>query len=635
MSAKRIWPATPMELADRSRAVDLVRRVGRQRLRFSMQHLQQEMDTYPVLRLAKPKQLARHVHDLGPTLILPAERRFAAMPDPNRAEPGGAPQRAKHFFVLAERWREYENGHAEWDDLEKVLLALWVAFETQGAVAVPTRAVTEVLQNIEALAPETCEQTSLRLSRLAKRKNPLVEKSTAPGDRWSRWRPIGMSPTCPEYETWVSRMLSLYTTAGARPQGSATVGEAVREVVLLAIRATRTREWPVGHPVQIDDMRAVAASNLRAGALLSRIESGGRKLHEVLGDVTKTRISSGSRKELRVVRLPRQTAGRAYYDVPDDPGFERRGLYVLRDDLRGLMDHRELQGIAHEHLSAEGFMGASDAVVVAIGAVRLVHCWSEVETREWILRDLRNAGALLSKKTREALREPAGRLADLIRGWGTKAAAEERARAALAPFGLVLEEVLAADRPVLSGNEMREFLPERMRGEGTAAKFFARKTTLPRFPNPDFTHRHDPDPARAAVTTTDRAEAMVYLAESVGSRMLTLLRQGMRLLGRSMRSPELVQLLVRGGTREHQIAALGALVLLNDRASLEIAESWLGDPTTDVLRSEYALYATLAMKEVRPESWAGQIRATRNPSLRRTWMDVLKAAQQERWLLPR
>lgn len=633
MAARRIWPGTAAEHRDRERVKKLVRRVGSQRLRFTIYDLQREMREDPSLRLDKAKDLSRHVHDLPRTLLRPAERRLAAADaDLETGEVLAPPRLARHTWVLAERWTEYEQAPPELDDLERTLHALWVAYLAQGE-DVPTRAVTDVLRQVKALAPEREEQTSLRLQTLAGRTDPLAVRVARTDERWVRWRPKGPEPTHPDLSVWVEAVRAINEQGGTRVGGHATLNEAVRELVVIAINATQTPEWPQGRPVMISDIRAQARQNPRAAELLDRLKRSGRSLRLILSEAVKPRHNGQARVRPRIVRLPRRLGERAYYDVPDLPGADHRALYLLERDFRRLTSSTELEAIGREWVASQRLASSPEETVRAVAAVRALSCWEEVRLIENALEELRPHRHRLAPRLRDSVDRGVEKYETLISRWGSSGVAKQAAAAAVARFGVEPTEMLSAARPLITAAELRDFVSPARRGRGSDAVFFSRLVALRRFPNPDHTNRADSDPQHAAVTCADRAEALVYLAEQSGAKTLGFLRRGKVLLGRSLRSPAVFRHMARSSVGEHRFSALAALALLGDASGAEIALEWLHNPRLPVLDVECALYALLVLRRVDLNEWPAHLRTPKDPAVQKVWRDVITAVRQKRWLL--
>jgi hypothetical protein len=336
-----------------------------------------------------------------------------------------------------------------------------------------------------------------------------------------------------------------------------------------------------------------------------------------------------------VVRIPRRLGQQSYYEIPDEPGVEHRALYVLREELRSLTGKMELDAISGEWNAAQRLASATDPVLHAIGAVRVLSCWREVLGIETVLEQLQARKAVLSKQVREEIEERSAKLQVFLARWGTQSEAEAVAAMALAPFGLTPEVVLSVPRPLLTAAEMCEFIPEGRRGRHSPAEWFARMVALRRYANPDFVSRTDPDPRRSAVTCADRVEALIYLAEQGGAKPLAFLRRGAALLGRSLRDPVLIRLLATSEERERRLAGLAALALLGDPAAGDLALEWLRNPGVTALEVECALHSLLILRRIQPDEWPPHIRHPRESAIQRVWRDVIFAAKQGRWLLQR
>jgi hypothetical protein len=629
MAANRIWPGTPEERRDRSCVMDLIDIVGRDRLRFGVQHLRDEMRRNPRLRLEHSGELARHVHDLGPSTLIPVEKQLYV------GAGADAARGSRHTWVLRERWDEYVSSPPELADLERVHAALHLACAAMGGEAVPTRAVTDLLQGIDGLALGRPAQTALHLTTLASRGSPLAEKVGIDGQRWNRWIPMGAPPDHPMMEEWKEQARQILVAAPrSRPEASETWSEAARELVILGIRSLRSRDLPYGRPVQVNDLRAVAAENTRAAYLLDKLQQGGRKLHVVLGDASRARIASADRRDRRVVRLPRRVGSFSHYDVPDEPGHEQRLLFLPWQDLQVLSSHSAVSDLAEEYRQAVQLSKSDDRNAAAIGAIRIVRCWDDIKDLETLVSSLEQA-AQLPAQVRRSLPDVNARLAEVVREWGTPRAGEDRARAAITASGVKLSLRLLKNvaRPLVPEAHLIGFAPSGGRGTGTAAAYLKRKSSLAKYPNPAFVSRTDPDPLRSAVTCVDRVEALLSSAEQGHSKLTPFLQAGSKILGRRFRHPALLRAMAEHGSKVGRSSALAALVLLGADDAIEVSLAWLRDPTTEALRVEYALYALLMMQRVRPDEWPEHLRRPTEPGIRRVWLEVIRAAQHKRWLL--
>jgi hypothetical protein len=399
--------------------------------------------------------------------------------------------------------------------------------------------------------------------------------------------------------------------------------------VVIAIKASRTADWPSGRPVLIEE------SHPRAMTLMRRIERSGRGLHEVLSDAARCRIAGAPRAQPRLVRLPRRLGERCYYDVPDEPGSDHRHLYLLQEDLRVGTYPSQMEAVGREWTAAERLAKSDDSVIRAIAAVRALSCWDDAREIEAVLAQFQRQRNRLSQRVREWVDARAAVYERLVERWDPWEATEAAAAAALAPFGVAPTEILPAPRPLLVPTQLRDFGPAVHHGKGSASDFFARLPTLRRFLKPAHTDKRDPDPVRAAVTCADRAEGMIYLAEQSGARTLGFLRLGGGLLGRSLRCPMLFRHLARSEVPEHRFAGLAALALLGDSEGAEIALRWVRDPALPVVEAECALNALLVVRRVDPDEWPAHVRGSKAPAMQRLWREVVLAARQGRWLLQR
>ena len=193
--------------------VDLVRITGEQKLVWTVYDVRRAMQATPRLRLTHTGQLSRHLHALDRELVTPVDKRLEG----GRKRDDSVPSRARHQFVLTRRLPEYQRGATSLDDLERVYCALWVALEALGLEDVPTREVTSVLQNVEALALVTPRNTANHLTTLHKRNRSAGGK--VKHGRWSAWRPLGPRPEHPEFESWVRNVPRRSRTTGAKPRG--------------------------------------------------------------------------------------------------------------------------------------------------------------------------------------------------------------------------------------------------------------------------------------------------------------------------------------------------------------------------------------------------------------------------------
>lgn len=630
MGRKRTWPGTPEERADRNTVVTLIERVGRDQLRFTVADLRKRMKA-DGLKLHCSKDLSRHVaHIEEPgTLLVRVGARFKT--------PGAsAPKRSKHTFVLTNRLAEYEAGHAvlELDDVERVRLALWVAFLVlEGPVQ--TRAVTRVLRNVLPLALEEGRQTSLYLGMLADRKDPLAEKIAVPGQRWNQWKPLGNKPEHPDMDRWVREATAFLSgSKSLADAGHATKNEMVRELIEIAVKAHSSSRWPAGRSVTIKDIRAVIHENERAAFLYDQLKRTSGDLGPVLGDVTRTTVDGRERVDQRVIKVPNPWSEATYYDVPGLPGFETRELVVAMRGLSSLLSATALHELNMEYAEASDLQNSDDPAAAAIGVMRLLHLQHELDLIGEPLQATRRKAHLLSRAERRRLDGMTARYGQLRDVRGTTAGALEDAADALKPYGLLPEEVLAVERPLLTGSEYAAWFPaDKLRGR-TPAEFIARARSLTRYPNPEFVDRHDPDPVKAAVTGVDRVDALVYIAQQWSTPMAGFLATGAALLGRFLRDPRLPALLLESDASYLRSQGLAALALLGDERAYEVAAQAVVDPSPRV-KPKDSVFALLALRRYEADLVPERIRRKADLSLLRVLRDADRAAWEGHWLLQR
>lgn len=630
MGRKRIWPKSPEERADRNTVVTLIERVGSQQLRFTVTDLREHLNGHERLGLHCSKDLSRHVAYLEApgTLLVRVGARF----DANGA--GVAPARSKHTFVLTSRVAEYEAGQGslELDDVERVRLALWVAFLICGT-PVPTNAVTQVLKNILPLALEANHQTSVFLQALAERAEPLAGKIKVPGQRWVQWEPLGSEPEMDELDRWVREARPILEKQSTLTRaGHATKNDVAREIVEIAVRAHKSSSWPAGRSVTITDIRATTHEDKRAAYLYQHLKRIGGSLGAVLGDVCKVSIDGRARVDQYVTKIPNPWTRATYYDVPGLPGYESRRLVVAMRGLSTLLSAAALHDLNREHAEALALDDPDDPVSAAISAARLLHLQHQLDLIGEPLESTRAQAHLLSKLERARLDEMAGMYGHIRALWGTTAEALAQAAEALEPFGISPAEVLAVDRPVLTGTEYAAwFAPGDLRGR-TPAEFLARARSLIRYPNPAFASHMDPDPVRSSPTGVDRVDALVYAAQQRHTPLAGFLTKGAALLGRFLRDTRLPTLLLDSDDASLRSQSLAALAALGDERAYAIASTALSDPTTGVRQTD-AIYALMVLRRFTPHMVPHAVRRAADIGLLRTLSAAERAAAAGRWLL--
>lgn len=630
MHANAQWPASDSERRDRDLVVELVRITGEQQLVWTVYDVRRLMKSTPRLRLTHTGQLSRHIHALDRELITPVDKRL----DSGRARDESLPSRTRHQFVLSRRLPEYEAGASSMDDLERVYHALWVALEALGLEEVPTQEVTRVLHNIEALALVTPRNTLNHLVTLHERNQQLVEKSKR--GRWSVWRALGCRPEHPQFEAWVQEYAATAESGSTTAQaGHATLNAMGHELVLRALRSSRSSTWPAGHSVQIADIRAAIGRDRRAKELSDHLRVRGRSVGAVLGDLTKERIAGRRRVERPVVKVGSVEGSAPYYDAPGEPGFERRRLILPFRLLQAELASNTLKQLDEEACAADRFRNGHGSVLLrAVGAVRLVLVHRALHPAERLLEELEDQSHLLSKNIRQGVDEYRSKLSAFLSRVPSREAVTDEAAQLFAELGEELEATLAADRPLMTPHAYVSYLSPHVVGDLTPSEFLHRVKTLRRFDNPNHTKQTDPDPARSARYCVDRAEGLCYLAERYQGRVYGFLRSGLQLLGRDHRSPVLFRRLARDGDPVNRRAALAALVLLDDPGARSVANEWLlsSERPEEIVE---AIQALLVLGEIERTDWPPRIRRTENRQIRDALTNCVLAARSGRPLLQR
>lgn len=631
MAPKRTWPGSVQERADQNSVVTLIEEVGRDRIRFTVADIRKRLEASTRHTLHRPRELARHVAYLEQpgTLLVRVGSRFSA-------NTVNAPvSRSKHTFVLTSRMHEYNAGHArlELDDVERVHLALWIAYRVCGA-PVPTIAVTQVLKNVLDLALSVRRQTTVHLETLAGRKVPLVDKTNVGGQNGIRWRPLGPEPAFPEMEQWALEVRSaLKAPSILSAAGHATKGEIVREIVEIAVKSHKSSQWPAGRSVTITDIRATISDNERAGDLHKHLVRMGGSLGVVLGDLCKETVDGRRRVTQRVAKVPNPWTESTYYDAPLLDGFETRRLVVSMRGLATVFSAASLHILNIERQRALALKG-SDTALTAIAAARILHVQHELDRIGEHLTSVRRKASLLSTTERDRLDEMIAKYNRLREVHGTMAEALDEAAACLAPYSLDPAELLAIDRPLLTGTEYAAWFPATTLRGRTAPEFLARAKSLRRYSNPVFTDRSDGDPVCASPTAVDRVEALVYAAQQRRSRMAGFLLSGAALLGPFLRDARLPALLLDSGDLHLRHQALAALALLGDDRAHVIATEALGGEQSVVRQCE-AIYALMVLRRFSSELLSGSTKRNTDLELLRLAVVAEESAGAGRWLLQR
>jgi hypothetical protein len=677
---------------DRDRVITLVRRVGDSVLRFTLQDVKQAHRTAPPhLALERPQHLARHVNALVGTVIARAEReclpRLASERDQCQATADGTTTsdgqgsagpselaearvpRSTSSFVLSHREAVLHAGPPQLDDLERAYLALWIATQVLGQTVVPTAAVSAVSDVITDLVRQSKAQVSNPLTALAKRQVPLVRKHPVDESGWVRWEPLAGPPNHPQLGAWTERMrgqgLAVHELARV---GHATGNALVRELVDLALDATVSPEWPVGHSVTVTDLDAIAGADHRAAEITAALRRAGRSLGDTLGDVTKVRIVSGMRVQQHVAKVSGPGGRGTLYDVPSRPGYERRILIAPYRRLMQDASSSALAALAREIGAARGLEapgqgqgglraaasggpgwtwrttgpGSLDSAdpqqtrechqaYAHIAAARQLVVICTLEDLLAVARALSLQAALLSTGVRKHVRARELAIQSALEQAGG-AATRTRLQEALAAAGLA-SDAENTQRPLLTGSEYAAFCPSEVLGKRRAAVVLANATTLRRYPNPRYTSKRDPDPVRAAPTAVDRLDALLYLADTSGGRTLPIFQAARRVLGLDVRDHRLVLPLLGSRRRADRQLALAVLVSLGAPEAIDACLGVLADEAAPADHVADALHGLLILRRVTPSEWPERVRNAANGLLRATVRDVVFAARDGRWLL--
>lgn len=215
-----------------------------------------------------------------------------------------------------------------------------------------------------------------------------------------------------------------------------------------------------------------------------------------------------------------------------------------------------------------------DAVVSARGALGQ----RELEVLEGVLREVATLEHTFSRTIRSEIAEHRHTFKDFLRRGVWTGDEEEVFAGAADQLGIDARQVLEAERPLIRPDEYVKWLPDQHVGDYTPSELMAMAATVRRFINPDYTYRRAPDPARRYFMLADRVEALGYAAEKVMARVAAPLAAGARLLGRNLRSAELVRALGDSADPTLRRDAMSALALLGDSAAQKVGLDLLNTP---------------------------------------------------------
>jgi hypothetical protein len=624
------WPYTREQREDRDTTLELVKRVGRAQLRFSVSDVRKLLKREPhKSRLHHSADLHRHVKAMPVTLLRHVGKAYGI-------SAGGGEGRGIHFYILAERWREYQpDAPTDLSDPERVHAALWIVYEVEGRHEVPTEAVTAAVRSVLELTISGGRQVNVALRQLADRSQPLARCIRFPGERWLRWAPVGEPPAHANFDDWRDTYLKARRgRAGVAGVGHATKSETLRELIERAIIVSRSPDWPEGRSVVIKDIHHAVATDARAAQLAHALRRSGSQLGALLGDVVKDTIVGHQRINRRIAKIENPFTGTSYYDLPDAPGFERRGLIVSVHGLSHLLSQQSLSALDTEFdYALKQRAVPRHPVIAAIAAMRLLHVQHELALLTENAEVLNRSAHLLSQAVRQRWMKEWDTFLTFRRARGTAAKALEEAERHLTPLGLLPAESLATDRPLLVGHDYAAWFPASTLNGLTPAEFVARIRFLRRFPNPLFRHRHDPDPRRAAPTALDRADALLYAAERCSAPVAPFLAAGYQLIGRLVRDASLPRLLLNCGDAGLERAALACLVLLGDPDAETAAHTLIMRSRNSTQSVTAGIHALLVLRVLSRDSLPAWLFTHPNAGLQHQLLRSLRAARQNRWLL--
>ncbi len=622
------WPGTPAEWADRDRVVTLAKRVGKNRLVFSTHELRREMAQVERLSLNASGDLARHLAALEDDLVVEVGRRDF-----------GSGGRSRKKYVLRSRLIEFErmpeSSTPEFDDVERAQQALWVAVEASGVEEVPTRLVTEVLRNIEPLAPtRPDEQTYNLLERLVRRRGPAAEKVKRDGERWRRWRPLGPRPDHAEFDQWVAEFKRLKATdADLTRLGQATAQEVGRELVRIAVRTRASSRYPQGKSVRMSEIRDTAGSDGEAKRQAESIRRRARSLGQVISDAARDVIDGRERVAARVVRVRGPLSDNVYYDVPDEPGFERRRRIVWLKDLRRTLQGGALERIEQDQREAQDLRSLYPEAGLELEAViagRALLGQREFEGLEDVLKHVAAMEPSFSRAVRNEIAQHRRTLRSFL-GKGIWTGEEEEVlNSAARRLGIEVQHVLSVQRPLIRPDEYVGWFPEGDLRDYTPGEFMALAATVRRFLNPRYTHRNDPDANHRYYWFADRVEALSYAAEKLMARSAAPLAAGARLLGRNLRSAVLVRCLGESSDPALRRDAMAALTLLGEPGAAAIGAELLSDASAPSDAVASTLWVLHVAGELDVQALPAHVRSSRSWVVSSALREVILAQAHKR-----
>jgi hypothetical protein len=555
-----------------------VQRAGRAAPSFGLGEVRAELDV--LHRESRPTAvtLRRHLQQLVGAVMVPVPTGVEAVAEPEETTTADRTRNGRRYRLLTSVVPA--DPHTQLDDAARVLLALYIAAGITGTLSVPTVLVTRVLTADPQLALRSQQQTATVLNALAVRYPQVVSKERGDG-RSQLWGAVGVLR--PEWIAWVMERAAALEGQLVRDRRVAEAGAAsgtqlVARVVELVERRVRDQQWPNGRPVsarrileEIDAARASLVPTADDDALVrfsDAVLHKFRDITEALQSACRTTFSHGARRRAPLVLRMRISDERStcYASASLDPHIvEAWRLWRLAQSSCSRDAHSRL---ARERLLTRGLAQAGDPVLVAISAARVVLAVDELTRMQERLAALRPMAHEISAALEASRRALHTRVEHEVRQWPIRRAAEDAARAALKPLGLTLPVLRGTPRPALTLARFAELAPAGLRRHLSAGVLAANAVTVRKTESPEG-RRSGVGQGRTPRYHLDRPDALLYLAENGGMVGHRMLLAGSRLLGPWLAVPGLMQRALDHASPDVRSAALGALLLLGERARVD------------------------------------------------------------------
>lgn len=622
------WQQSAEAQRDRAHVIRMVQRTGEQQLVFTAYDVRATARRYPAAELATSRVLYRHLKVLTPDVVTEVGTEVHAL------RKGAAGVRHVRRYVLTSRlaeWHEAGGGHT---DLEKVLLALWVACAALRVPGVPTIMVTRVLRLIEVLRLHTTQSTSTLLERLAKQAPPAVASTkTAEGGRL--WTPIG-EVEHPQFSVWIAQVATVLSGDAYLPADAyASRNAATAALVRRSIELSKSAEWPHGRSVTADDLRTTAATDPIARALLTRITAGGKSLGNALHEASRHRRASQQAGDPVLQQLVTPGGHRTrWYDLFGDIHAEGRAQVANLHAARELLTTERLLGMDADRRDARRLAQLHpDPVVQRLVTLRHYAVGLAVEETRALVKHIGEHAEAFGREPREELAGMLETLNGYIGLARLHASVAEQAHRELRGLGahpLVWPHDI--ERPLITAPELAAYAPQDAMVDDPAT-MVARMTTVPRFANPRYTRKQDPDPTRACTLALDRPEALLVAAQRTPSKMVPWLQRGYQLMGRQLRDARVIVPLVDHADAGLRDAGLAALALLGAPDAVVVAQAALEQRNLDVSSVLTSLYTLAVCRTLSADSVPRHIRYHRDRRIALKVDEVLEAVEDGRWLL--